>query len=184
MEGIQARYFDALLQAAEAINSSLKADEVLATIVGAATEATGAKGCSLMLLDEEKKYLVHTATFGLSQQYLHKGVIMADRSLADALEGEVVTVSDVSNDSRLQYPAEAEKEGIQSMLCVPVAIRGVLMGAIRIYRSQKGAFSDSDVRLLSAIANLSAIALQNARMFASLREAYETCRLELWHWQP
>lgn len=184
MEESQARYFDALHEAAKAINSTLNLDELLAKIVKTTTEATRAKGCSLMLLDEEKKYLIHTATYGLSQQYLHKGVIMADRSLADALKGEPVAVSDVANDPRLQYPAEAVKEGIRSMLCVPLAVRDIVIGVIRIYSSRKQDFSTEEVKLLTAIANLGAIAIQNARMHDSLRKAYDTCRQELWHWQP
>lgn len=70
------------------------------------------------------------------------------------------------------------------MLCVSLDARGVVLGTIRIYRSQKGDFSEPDVKLLTALANLSAIAIQNARMHDSLRQAYDTCRAELWHWQP
>lgn len=187
MEELKAHYFDALREAAKAINSTLKIAEVLEVIVRTTTEATKAKGCSLLLLDEEmtkRKYLVHTATYGLSEHYLRKGVIAADRSLADALKGEVVIVSDVSSDPRLQYPAEAIKEGIGSMLCVPLTARGVVVGAIRIYNSQKQDFSTHDIKLLIAIADLSAIAVQNERMHNSLRKAYETCRVELSHWQP
>ena len=147
-------------------------------------KVTKAKGCSVMLLDDERKYLVHTATYGLSEQYLHKGMIVADRSLADTLKGEAVIVSDVSNDPRLQYPAEAVKEGIGSMLSVPLAARGVVMGAIRIYSSQKRDFSADEIKLLKAIADLSAIAIQNSRLHDSLRKALDTCQRELWHWQP
>lgn len=184
MESIQHHHFNALHEAAKAINSTLNLDEALAKIVRATTEATGAKGCSIMLLDEGKMYLVHTATYGLSDQYIRKGVIMADQSLADALKGEPVIVSNACSDPRLQYPVEAEKEGIGSMLCVPMAVRDVVIGVIRIYSSQKQDFSQEDVSLLTAIANISAIAIQNARMHDSLRKAYETCRVELWHWQP
>lgn len=98
MKELQARYFDALYQVAETINSTLSVNEVLATIVKATAEATEAKGCSLMLLDDEKKRLIPTATYGLSDQYLHKGVVMADRSLVDALHGGPVIVPDVTDE--------------------------------------------------------------------------------------
>ena len=137
-----------------------------------------------MLFDYDKKQLSHTASCGLSDEYLHKGVIMADRSLAAALKGEVVVVSDVANDDRLQYPTEAVHEGIKAMLCAPLIARGKFIGAIRIYSAQEGDFSASLIELLSAIANLSAIAIQNASIHESLRQAHNVCQQELWHWQP
>jgi len=178
------RYFDALSKAAEAINSTQSVDAVLAAIVRATAEATRVKGCALMLLDDDKKYLIHSASYGLSEHYLKKGVIMADQSLAGAMKGGLVEVPDVCNDARLQYPAEAVKEGIAAMLCVPLTVKGKLVGAIRIYSAQTGDFSSSVKELLTAIANLSAIAIQNARLHDSLRQALDTCQRELWHWQP
>lgn len=184
MEEAWDRYFDALYEAAKTVNSTLKADEILSRIVGAATEATNAKGCSLMLLDAEQKRLIHSASCGLSDQYLRKGEVMADRSLADALKGEPVAVSDVSNDPRIQYPAEAVKEGIGSMLCVPLVAKDKAIGVMRAYYSQKQDPPGHTVNLLTAIANLSAIAIENSRMHDSLRKAYDVCQRELWHWQP
>ena len=184
MERIEARYFEVLLEAAKTINSTLDTDEVLSTIVKTVTVATRAKGCSLMLSDEEKKYLVHKITYGQSGQYLQKGVIMADTILAAAVKGEPIVVSDVSTDSRLQYPMEAVKEGVASMLSVPLAERGVTMGVMRIYSAQKGDFSADAIKLLTAIANLSALAIENARMYDSLKKAHEVCQRELWHLQP
>ena len=184
MKDVRVRYFDALHEAAAAINSALDLGEVLATIVRATAEVSRVKGCSLMLLDDDKKHLVHTASYGLSDEYLQKGAIMADRSLADALKGEPVVVSDVANDARLQYPAEAIREGIGAMLCTPLKARDRLIGVIRIYSSRKGDFSESVIELLTAIANLSVIAIQNARMYDSLKKAYQVCQRELWHLQP
>jgi GAF domain-containing protein len=184
MQELEARYFDALYEAAKAINSTLNPDEVLSIIVRATTEATDAKGCSVVLLDDERKHLVHRATYGLSDRYLRKGVIEADRSLADALKGEPVVVSDVSNDPRLQYPAEAVEEGIASMLSVPLVGRKVIVGVVRIYSSHRQEYSAETIKLATAIANLSAIAIENARMFGSLKEANQVCRRELAYWQP
>ena len=184
MKEKQERYFDALYEVAKAVNSSLDTDEVLARIVAATTEATGAKGCSVLLLDDERKELTHSATHGLSDDYLHKGEILADRSLARALQGETVVVSDVSTDSRIQYPAEAVKEGIGSLLCVPLAVRDQIIGEMRIYRSQQQDIPPDMVKLLTAVASLSAIAIENSRIHDSLRKAHDVCLRELWHWQP
>ncbi len=184
MDGSQAKYFDALYDVAKTVNSTLDFNEVLFRIVEAATVATSAKGCALLLLDDDQKQLVHSADYGLSDEYLRKGEILAHSSLGDALKGEVVTVSDVSRDPRIQYPAEAIKEGIGSMLCVPLSAREKIIGEMRIYRSEMGDFSTDIVKLLAAVANLSAIAIENSRIHESLRKAHDVCQQELWHWQP
>lgn len=184
MDEAQNRYFDALYEVARAVNSSLNREEVLATIVAAAATATGAKACSLLLLDAEKKKLVHSADHGLSEEYLSKGEVMAERSLADALKGETVVVSDVSTDPRMQYPAEAVREGIGSVLCVPLAARDRIIGEMRTYHSQKQDFPTDTIKLLHAVASLSAIAVENSMIHDSLKRAHDVCLRELWHWQP
>ena len=184
MTEVRIRYFDALAAAAEAVTSSLKLEEVLATIARSTVEATRVKGCSILLLDEGCEVLVHTASYGLSNEYLKKGAVDADRSVAEALHGGPVAVCDVATDARVQYATEALREGIASMLCVPLVAKGKVLGAIRIYSSKQGDFSPSTVELLSAIASLSALAIQNAKMHEALKEAHQTCLRELWHLQP
>ncbi len=70
------------------------------------------------------------------------------------------------------------------MLCAPIVGRGKVMGVIRIYSAQKGDFSPSVTELLVAIANLSALAIQNARMYEAVKEAHQVCLHELWQLQP
>ncbi len=179
---VEVGYLSALHEAARAINSTLTSEEAISTIVRVTSVATKAKGCSVMLLDDEKKYLTHKATYGLSDEYLRKGVIMADRILEDTMKGKPIIVSDVSKDPRHQYPMEATKEGIASTLSVPLNLRGAPIGVIRIYYSKKQEFDAQLINLLSAIAELSAIAIEKARMYDSLKKANEVCRQELAVW--
>lgn len=184
MAEVRVRYFDALRKAAEAVNSSLTIEDVLSTIASVTAEGTRVKACSVLLLDEQTECLTHTASHGLSDEYLHKGTVSADRSLAEALQGHPIAVADVASDPRVQYPADALREGIASMLCAPIVGRGKVVGVIRIYSAQKGDFSPSVTELLVAIANLSALAIQNARMYHALKEAHQVCLQELWQLQP
>lgn len=184
MEWLEAQYFNALHESAKAINSSLRTHEVLSTIVRVTAQAIGAKGCSVMLLDDQRKYLVHTATYGLSDEYLNKGVLMADRILDDTMKGKPIVVPDVSNDPRIQYPMEAVKEGVASMLSVPLRLGDEFIGVIRIYSSEKQEFGSDTINLLTAIGELGAIAIEKAKMYDSLRKAHEVCLTELGYWQP
>ena len=142
MKAIEKGYFDVLHEAAKAVNSSLSSEQVLETIVRVAATATGAKGCSLMLLDDALTYLVHIATYGLSDQFLSKGVISADRIMIETTGGKPVVVSDVSNDPRIQYPQETMKEGIYSELSVPLYLRDRITGVLRIYSGKRQEFSE------------------------------------------
>lgn len=184
MGEVRVRYFDALRKTAEAVNSSLTLEEVLSTIAKVTAEATRVKACSVLLMDEQRNCLIHMASYGLSDEYLHKGTVSADRSLAEALQGQPVAVSDVTSDPRVQYPDDAEREGIASMLSARLVGRGKVIGVVRIYSAKKGHFSPSVTELLVAIANLSALAIQNASMYESIKEAHQVCLRELWQLQP
>lgn len=98
--------------------------------------------------------------------------------------GKPVVVSDVSNDPRIQYPQETMKEGIFSELSVPLYLRDRITGVLRIYSGERQEFSADVIKLLSAIADLSAIAIENARMHESLKKAHDVCLTELGYWQP
>ncbi len=137
-----------------------------------------------MFLDDALTHLVHTATYGLSDQFLSKGVISADRIMIETTGGKPVVVSDVSNDPRIQYPQETMKEGIFSELSVPLYLRDRITGVLRIYSGKRQEFSADVIKLLSAIADLSAIAIENARMHESLKKAHDVCLTELGYWQP
>jgi len=181
---VEVNYLGAVHEAAKIINSTLRIEEVLSTIVKVASKETNAKGCSIMLLDVNNKSLEHTQTYGLSDEYLRKGVIMADYVLEDTMKGEPIMVRDVTEDPRIQYPAAALKEGIASMLSVPLNLKGTTIGVVRTYFSEKQEFSADKIKLLSAITDLSAIAITNARMHDSLKKAHEVCTEELGYWQP
>lgn len=116
------RYHQAIREASEAVNSSLPVKEVLRNVAHAATRALAASACSIMVLDSSQKRLIHGAWWGLSDSYLHKGVMDAERSLPEVLEGKAVSVLDATTDPRVQYPQVAAREGIVSILAVPLAI--------------------------------------------------------------
>ncbi len=85
---VEVGYLSALHEVAKALNSTLTTEEVFSTIVKVASVATKAKGCSLMLLDDEKKYLTRKATYGLSDEYLSKGLTAVDPIVDDVMKGK------------------------------------------------------------------------------------------------
>jgi len=116
-------YYQGLYELASAVNSSLGAGSVPNAIVEKVAKAMAVKGCSLMLLSPDRKQLLHTAAWGLSDWYIRKGPVSADESITQALEGKVVAVPFAPEDERVQYREQARKEGIVSILSVPMVLR-------------------------------------------------------------
>jgi len=151
-------YYKAVRRAAAIANSDIALKEVLNAIVRGTAQAMKA-GASLVLLDSAKKKLIHSASWGLPQSYIRKGMLDADKSLTEVITGEPVIITDVSHDSRVQYPEMAAKAGIASMLGVPVRFDRIAVGSIRVYAKEHNEFSNQDINFVTTMANLTAVAL-------------------------
>jgi len=158
-------YFQIFHEVTRAVLSVLDVEAVLHLITKAIVSSLAIKGSTLMLLDEKSRRLELVASHGLSQKYLEKGPLYADRSIADASRGKPVLVENAPADDRVQYRQEAREEGIASILSVPMVVRGQFIGVLRIYTSEPRRFSQNEMDLISAIAEIGAIAIENARIF-------------------
>ena len=175
-------YYTALYQVALTISSSLELEEVLQSVVTSITEAMQVKACSLRLLDERSGQLQMGAVYGLSGGYLAKGPVEVEHSPIDseALKGSPVIIPDVSTDSRFQYREAARREGIVSVLCVPLEVRGKSIGVMRVYTSEACTFHEDDVQFLSVLASLAALAIENARLYENVKQSFDGVLEVLW----
>jgi GAF domain-containing protein len=182
MGNTEKSYYENLYEAAGVLNSARDPDEVLHSFVGNIAEALGARACSLMLLTPDRKALVHTVACGLSDWYMRKGPVSADISISEALKGKPVAVQNATGDDRVQYREQAKREGIASILSVPMMLRDKTIGVVRVYTSEPTQFTMDDIYFVGAIANLGAIALENARLYQSLKKDYDTFRQDMLEW--
>ena len=183
MEKTENSYYQSLYEVAAALNSARTPESVLRSIVEMTAQAMGAKGCSLMLLTPDRKLLLHTAAYGLSDWYVRKGPVSADKSISDALEGKPIAVLDATEDERIQYREQAKKEGIASILSAPMTLREEIVGVIRIYTAEPCHFTMDDMYFVGVVANLGAIALENARLYDAVQKDHEAFRLEMLEWR-
>ena len=153
-------YYKAVRRAVSVVNSDMVLKQVLDVIVRGTARAMKA-GASLVLLDSTRRKLIHSSSWGLPQSYLRKGVLDADKSLAEVITGQPVAINDVSQDSRIQYPELAAKAGIISMLGIPVEVSGVVEGSLRVYSREPNEFSNRDMNFATTMANLAAMAIHN-----------------------
>ncbi len=156
----------ALYGIAQAINSALSLKDTLQALTKSTAVELELKACSLRLLDPKRCVLHFVSAYGLSEDYLNKGPVEIERSGIDkeAMEGRIVTIDDVTADPRWQYPEEARREGIRSVLVIPLKVEEKTAGVLRVYSSEPYHFTDEDVAFLQAVSDLGAIAIEDARL--------------------
>jgi signal transduction protein with GAF and PtsI domain len=175
--------YESLSAICDSISSAQDLADVGYHVVRQLTGALGLKGCSLMLLDHRTKELQIGAAYGLSDRYLHKGPISALKSIAQSLEEGPVAIYNVSDDPRLQYPKEAEQEGIKSILSVPMVLRGRPLGVLRLYTAEPWEFTMQDLTFVTAIALMVGLVLDNLRATNAYKTSLDVLKHMRKDWQ-
>jgi signal transduction protein with GAF and PtsI domain len=157
--------YETLLKITKAMSMSRDPEEVISLTVKSIKKTLEVKGCALFLANLETNELEIVASDGLSKEYVNKGPLSALKSIAESLVDGPVAIYDVSDDPRIQYPEAAEKEGIVSMLSVPIYVRGEIVGAMRVYTSQPWEFTLEDVNFVQALAQISGTIIDMCRLY-------------------
>ena len=175
MTGKERSYFTALYEVTKVVNASLSPSRVMQEIVSCVAATMKVKACSLRLLDSRRKRLLMGAHFGLSDGYIRKGPVVVEESGLDkkALRGKSVLLKNAQKDKNFQYRDKARAEGIKSVLVVPLMIEKKAIGVLRVYTDKEKTFKEDEIQFLGVVANLSAIALENARLHQALRIDYD-----------
>ena len=155
--------YETFLKVATAISHSKEPEEVALMTVEGIKTALDIKGCALFLLDKKSGELNVAASYGLSDEYLSKGPLSSLESIAQTLEEGPVAIQDAANDARLQYPEAARKEGIASILSVPIHVTQTPMGALRVYTSEPRDFTLNDINFVYALAQIAGMSVRLAR---------------------
>jgi len=171
---------------AEEINQTLNLSEVIRLAVKNTARLIGVKASSIRLLDEKTGVLRLAGAYGLSEMYLKKGPVEVKKSMVDqqALKGEVVTITDVATDPRWEYPEEAKREGIASVMAAPMFIKNKAIGVLRVYTAEPHVFFDEEKELLKAIARHTAIAIENARLYELAVKSHDELVQDIWQDLP
>ncbi len=166
---------ETLSQVSETVVSNRLLDDVLQLIVAMTAQMMSSKICSIMLLDQDKGELRIAATQSLSEQYRRKPNLKLGQSISGraVLERRPIIVPDVTQDREYMYPDMAKKEGLCSLLSVPMLIRDKAVGVINSYTSVPHPFSLEEVKLMQAIANQAAIAMEHASLMEKSFEMQE-----------
>ncbi|HXE41483.1 MAG TPA: GAF domain-containing protein, partial [Candidatus Baltobacteraceae bacterium] len=161
-----------------AINSTLNLDEALRAIAREACELMRGQMCSLMMLDESREWLDLRASFGAGEAYLKKPRLSVGESALGAVVRlkKPLQLENVQTSSRYQNVEVARREGLVSLLSVPLIFAGQTIGTLSVYTGQPYHFSNEEIRILSALAELSAIAIEKARLYERIVDVEEQLR--------
>lgn len=171
----KARQLETLSQVSETVVSNRVIEDVMHLMVTMTAQMMESKICSIMLLDHVAQELRIVATQSLSEQYRLKPNLKLGQSISGRVvqERRPMIVPDVTCDRHYMYPDIAKKEGLCSLLSVPMMIREKVVGVINSYTSMPHLFTTEEVKLMQAIANQAAIAIEHATLIEKSFEMQE-----------
>ncbi|MCP4349313.1 MAG: GAF domain-containing protein [Desulfobacterales bacterium] len=176
-------YFSVFTSVSKAISSTLNLKEVLDLILLKATDSIELKAGAISLWNRRQNRLELIAHRNLSDDFLNKGPILADKSMPGAiLDKKPAIVSDISDDTQLQYPEACKKEEIGAIMSLPIIFKDEVMGILRLYDSEPRDFTFREVEFMTALSEQGGIAIKNARYMQRLEKDHEKEKEELWDW--
>ncbi len=172
---------EALSKISKAISSDLYLEDLLKLIVSVTAQAMGSNLCSLMLLNEEGQ-LVIRATQSVSENYTKKPPVRLGEGISGkvAAQNRPIAVPDVQKDQDYKYKEIAKIEGISSLLCVPLSVKGKVIGVLNLYTSEPHRFTKSETNVLSSVAAQAALVIENTELMVKtkiIQEELETRKL-------
>ena len=175
---LKAGLFESLASVSRTINSTLNLDEALRAITREACVLMRARMCSLMMLDESREWLDLRASHGAGEAYLKKPRLSVEESFLGvvARRKKPMQLENVQTSSHYQNVELARREGLISLLSVPLLFSGQVIGTLNVYTGKPYNFSNEEIRILGSLAELSAIAIEKARLYERVVDVEEQLR--------
>jgi len=176
------KQIEALSEISQAISSDQYLDNILKLIVTVTANVMDSKICSLWILDEKEKALRIRATQTMSEEYLKERTLRLGEGIVGyvAQQNKPLAILDVLKEPRYKEKALAKKEGLVSMLSVPLTVKDKVIGVINCYTSYPHEFSETERVVLTAVANQAAICIENTELMVKtkvIQEELETRKL-------
>jgi NtrC-family two-component system sensor histidine kinase KinB len=167
----EAERLELLLEVGRLLSSKLELSELLTTVLELASRVVDAETASLLLLDEKTQELYFDVALGLDTRAsgvrLRMGQGIAG-SVAASRKSEII--NDVKSDKRWSAAMDtASGFSTRSILAVPILLKGRLVGVVEAINKRGGPFSQEDLTTFEAFASQAGVAIDNARLFSSLR---------------
>jgi adenylate cyclase len=162
----------ALVDIGQVVNSSLELDEVLRIVMDTIVRLTGAERGFLMLYNEMGELVMRIA-----RNWEHESINSSEYAISRTIVNRVVTqgnavlTTNALVDPRFGNQQSIILQGLRSILCAPLKVKGTLIGVIYAdNRIRSGIFTERERNMLAAFANQAAVAIENARLFESVKK--------------
>ena len=129
---------------------------------------------------KRKGTLELVASYGLSERYLNRGPLSAEKSVIESLEGKPVVIKDVASDQRVRFKKEKQEEGIVSILSVPIKSKEKVIGVLRLYSGARREFTEDEIMLVTALAYQGGLAIRNASMYLTVQNDMKDLKDDIW----
>lgn len=171
-------YIKALTDISRAITSDLFIEDLLKLIVMVTAKVTGVEICSLWIITEEEKppKIRLKTTQSISPEYIKDRALDLDEGVVGyvATHKEPLILEDVLECERFKEKEMAKKLGLVSMVGVPLITKEEkVIGVLNCFTAKYHEFSETEVNLLRAVANQSAIAIVNTELMVKTRVIQE-----------
>ena len=165
----------ALSEISQAISSDQYLDDILKLIVTVTANVMDSKICSLWILDEREKALKIRATQAISEAYLKERSLKVGEGVVGyvAEQKKPLAIPDVLKEPRYKEKELARKEGLISMLSVPMTVKDKVIGVINCYTSYLHEFTETERAVLTAVANQAAICIENTELMVKTKVIQE-----------
>jgi diguanylate cyclase (GGDEF)-like protein len=162
----QVRALNDLIDVARASVSTIELDALLKAILESAMRFTGIPAGSVALYDIRSGNLTLRAHSGLSPDFVaHNSWAVTPGGLTDQLlqHDEILFVEDTEQVDFFNNPL-AVKEGIRSLICIPLVTKGSIHGVLYLDDFVPRQFDKDRMKLISVLASFAAMAIENAKL--------------------
>ncbi|GLI18141.1 phosphohydrolase [Moorella thermoacetica] len=170
----RAAMLERLIEVGQVLSSHLDVDLVLESALASVRDVLDARWCALRVLDENTGELVLRASLGMNQKLQARvaRVRPEDNLLGEVLQkGEPVVLEDLATDKSGRHLPYCALE-MRALVVVPVKAGGKILGTLKLYSPVPRRWSEEEVEYLGTVAAQIGLALENARLYSSLREYY------------
>ena len=161
-----------LAETSRVLGADLDLATLLVKLMGLAEKMLGAEASSVMLLDESRTTLHWEVAEGdVAAGTLRQMTVAVGEGIAGtvAATGESIVVADAETDSRVARRVDAATGfRTRSIVCVPIRFRGAVTGVLQVLNKRTGTFATRDREVLELIAAEAGVAIENARLYATL----------------
>jgi signal transduction protein with GAF and PtsI domain len=175
---LKGRQLTSLVDIAQMIISETNLDEILEQITLQTYRLMKTRICSVFLLNDDASELVLRACHGGTPLYRGKPNLSTEDSLLGSVikRGKPVAVVDVVKEKGYIQTDIARKEKLVSMLAVPLIFGEKSVGVLAVYTQQRHRFSNDEIKLLTTLGDLSAVAIEKGRLLARVVDMEEKLR--------